>query len=114
MDNFLNGIHGIPIKIDKLGVMGSVDDVIKSLKEISKDMENPMVIRLDDTIAVFDLKPLPEIEMPSISTEMLRRKVPGPFDFLPTAQEAGERLLKAMSSDDDDEICAELDPECGA
>ena len=98
MNNLLGGMTGVPIKVDKLGMIGKVDDVIKNLKEISKDMENPMIIRLDDTIAVFDLKPLPEIKMPPISNEILKRKVLGPFDFLPTAQEASDRMVRATKA----------------
>lgn len=60
----LYSIKGTKLKIDKIGTLGTVDDVIKSLKEKSKDMKNPVVIRLDDDIAIFDLKPI-ELNIPA-------------------------------------------------
>ncbi len=39
------GFNGTPLKISKMGNMGTVDDVISQLTKISKGMVNPQVIR---------------------------------------------------------------------
>lgn len=63
----MNGLQGTPLKIDKLGCLGTVEHVVAELLRISKGMENPMVLRLDDNIAVFNVVMPEKIEMPPIN-----------------------------------------------
>ena len=61
--NSMFGLQGIPMKVSKLGDMGTVNEVIDTLKDKSKNMENPHVMRVDDGIVIFDFKdPKKQIE----------------------------------------------------
>ena len=68
-------MSGVPLKVDRLGYMGTVQEVIEALKSKSEGMSRPAVVRLDDTIAIFDIA-LPDIVMP---------KVDGVLDVAPEA-----------------------------
>ena len=48
------GLKGIPLKVDKIGHLGTVNEVIEKLREISEGMENPVLVRLDNDLVVFD------------------------------------------------------------
>lgn len=53
--NSLFGLKGVPLKVDKLKCLGSPDEVCAEIKRISKSMKKPMVMQVDNNIAIFDV-----------------------------------------------------------
>ena len=69
----LFGLKGVPLKVDKLKCMGTPDEVCAEIKKISKNMKKPMVMQVDNNIAVFDLYVSDDLEFNSGKTKNLTK-----------------------------------------